>query len=186
MKVSGCNKLSLHPHTGHWFRALNLKHWKSRLSTSHTKSARSRFSAATLTEPRYRILYLGENHQVAIYEVGALLGDPNSPLSSPNGSWALMSLDVRLYKVADLSDPAEQKLISTNDQELTGIWPACGGNAPTQKLGAALHAVADLEGFIFPSSKTGSRNLAIFMDKLDKRSLIVFTNELDGKTEKLV
>jgi hypothetical protein len=80
MKVSGCNKLSLHPHTGHWFRALNLKHWKSRLSTSHTKSARSRFSAATPAASLYRILYLGENHQVAIYEVGALLGNPNSPL----------------------------------------------------------------------------------------------------------
>jgi hypothetical protein len=97
-----------------------------------------------------------------------------------------MSLDVRLYNVADLSDSAQQRLIATNDQELTGSWAASGGKAPTQTLGAALHAIPDVEGFIFPSSKAGSRNLAIFMDKLDKRSLIVFTNELDGITEKLI
>jgi hypothetical protein len=28
--------------------------------------------------------------------------------------------------------------------------------------------------------------LARFMDKLDKRSLITFENELDGKTERLI
>lgn len=185
MRVSGCSKLSLHPLTGHWFRALNLKHWKTRLLTDHTRFVRSRFSSATSASPLYRILYLGENHQVAIYEVGALLGDPTAPLSSPRGSWALMSLHVRLYNVADLSDPDQQKLISTNDQELTGVWANNPGAAPTQKLGAALHAIPSLEGFIFPSSKAGSCNLAVFMDKLDKRSVIAFDNELDGITEML-
>jgi hypothetical protein len=185
MKVSGCGKLSLHPLTGHWFRALNLKHWKARLLSDHTRSSRSRFSSGTLASPLYRILYLGENHQVAIYEVGALLGDPIAPLSSPKGSWALMSLHVQLYNVADLSDPGQQKLISTNDQELTGVWVNDPVAAPTQKLGAALHANPALEGFIFPSSKARSRNLAIFMDKLDKRSKITFNNELDGRSESL-
>src|SRR5580700_4066300 len=110
MRLAGCSKLSLHPLTGHWFRALNLKHWKTRLLTDHTRSVRSRFSSATSASPLYRILDLGENHQVAIYEVGALLGDPNAPLSSRRGSWALMSLHVRLHNVADLSDPGQQKL----------------------------------------------------------------------------
>jgi len=96
-----------------------------------------------------------------------------------------MSLHVRLYNVADLSDPDQQKLISTNDQELTGVWANNPGAAPTQKLGAALHAIPSLEGFIFPSSKAGSCNLAVFMDKLDKRSVIAFDNELDGITEML-
>src|SRR4051794_28287986 len=104
MKVAGCSKLSLHPLTGHWFRALNLKHWKTRLLSDHSKTSRSRFSSATSASPLYRILYLGENHQVAIFEVGALLGDPNSPISSPRGSWILMNLYVRIYNVTDLSD----------------------------------------------------------------------------------
>ncbi len=185
MKVSGCDRLSRHPLTGHWYRALNLKHWKTRLDTSHTKVVRSRFSAATLSSPLFRVLYLGENHQVAIYEVGALLGDPNAPISSPRGSWLLMSLQVRLDHVVDLCDPAQQKLISTNDQELTGVWANASGRAPTQDLGAALYALPDLEGFLFPSSKAGSRNLAVFMDKLGGRSHITFPNELDGKIESL-
>lgn len=98
----------------------------------------------------------------------------------------LMSLHVRLHHVADLCDPAQQKLISTNDQELTGVWANNPAAAPTQTLGAALHAIPDFEGFVFPSSKAGSRNLAIFMDKLDKRSVINFNNELDRITENLV
>jgi hypothetical protein len=129
---------------------------------------------------------LGENHQVAIYEVGALLGDPNAPLSSPKGSWVLMSLQVTLYHVADLCDASQQKLISTNDQELTGLWANSSGAAPTQQLGEALHAVPFLEGFVFPSSRVGSRNLAIFPDKLDIRSSIIFQNDLDLKTERVV
>lgn len=94
MKTGGCAKLSLRPRTGTWFRALNLRHWRTRLSTEHSRTSRSRFSHASATAPLDRILYLGENHQVAIYEVGALLGDPNAPLSSPRGSWVLMSLQV--------------------------------------------------------------------------------------------
>jgi hypothetical protein len=97
-----------------------------------------------------------------------------------------MSLHVRLHHVADLSDAAQQKLISTNDQELTGVWANTPGSAPTQDLGGALYALSDLEGFIFPSSKAGSRNLAIFTDKLDSRSGITFQNELNGTTESLV
>jgi RES domain len=79
---------------------------------------------------------------------------------------------------------SQQKLISTNDQELTGVWANSSGAAPTQQLGAALHAIPFLEGFVFPSSKVGSRNLAIFPDKLDVRSSIIFLNELDTKNER--
>ncbi len=186
MKTGGCAKLSLQPQTGTWFRALNLRHWRSRLNTDHSRTSRSRFSDASVATPLYRILYLGENHQVAIYEVGALLGDPNAPLSSPKGSWVLMSLQVTLYHVADLCNITQQRLISTNDQVLTGAWANSSVAAPTHQLGAALHALPFLEGFIFPSSKVGSRNLAIFPDKLDARSSIVFQNELDMKKEQFV
>ncbi len=186
MKTGGCAKLSLRPRTGTWFRALSLRHWKTRLSTEHSRVSRSRFSNASAASPLYRVLYLGENHQVAIYEVGALLGDPNAPLSSPKGSWVLMSLQVTLYHVADLCDAIQQKLISTNDQELTGLWANSSGAAPTQQLGEALYAVPLLEGFVFPSSKVGSRNLAIFPDKLDSRSSIIFQNDLDYRTERII
>lgn len=76
--------------------------------TDHSRTSRIRLSNASASSSLYRILYLGENHQVAIYEVGALLGNPNSPVSSPKGSWVLMSLQVTLHHVADLCDPSQQ------------------------------------------------------------------------------
>jgi hypothetical protein len=186
MKLSGCGKLLLKPHTGHWFRALSLRHWNTRLSTTHSKIYSSRFSDASAAVPSYGMLYLGENHQVAIYEVGALLGDPNDPISNPRGSWALMSIQVTLHHIADISIPAQQKIISTNHQELTGSWINSPRPVPTHQLGAALHAVPDLEGFLYPSAKSESRNLAVFMDKLKKRSSISFFNELTNNSESIV
>jgi hypothetical protein len=109
MKTGGCAKRSLRPRTGTGLRALNLRHWKTRLSTDQSRVSRSRFSSASAAAPLYRVLYLGENCQVAIYEVGALLGDPNAPLSSPKGSWVLMSLQITPYHVADLCDASQQK-----------------------------------------------------------------------------
>jgi len=132
------------------------------------------------------MLYLGENHQVAIFEVGVLLGDPDDPISNPKGAWALMSIQVTLHHIADISDPAQQKIISTNHQELTGSWINSPRPVPTHRLGAALHAVPDLEGFLYPSAKSNNRNLAVFMDKLTKRSSISFLNELINKSELLV
>jgi hypothetical protein len=97
-----------------------------------------------------------------------------------------MSLHVRLHSVADLCDADQQKLISTTSHELTGSWVNDPAASPTQLLGAALHARPDVEGILFPSSKAGSRNVEIFMDKLNKRSIITFENELDRVKESLI
>ena len=183
MNLAGCKKLTLSPLTGYWFRALRLRHWDTRLQTGHSKTRSSRLSDAS--SPSYRMLYLGENHQVAIYEVGALLGDPNDPQSNPKGSWALMSIHVVLHRVVDLSDRAQQQLVATNSQELTGTWLNGPTPAPTQQLGAALYEIPRLEGFVYPSAKSKSRNLAVFMDKLGKRSKITFDNELADQQETL-
>jgi hypothetical protein len=117
--------------------------------------------------------------------VGALLGDPNDPQSNPKWSWALMSIEIVLHHVADLSNPTQQQIIKTNLQELTGSWLNGPIPAPTQQLGAALYALSDLEGFVYPSAKSQSRNLAVFMDKLDKKSSITFFNEINGQLEAL-
>jgi hypothetical protein len=185
MKTARCGKLTLKPLTGFWYRALRVKYWDTRLSTLQSVTSTSRFSAASPTNSLYRLLYLGENHQIVLYEVGALLGMPTSPASNP-GSWVIMSLDVCLHFVVNLCDPLQQKILATNDRELTGIWPNASLATPTQKLGAALYAVPQLEAVVVPSSKpSGGRNLIVFPDKLDPRSSILFHNELDQKSEKL-
>lgn len=162
-----------------------MRHWNNRLLTEHTRSFRTRFNPAGPPSPLYRVLYLGGNHQVAIYEVGALLGDPMAPVSNPRGSWALMSLKVRLHRVVDLTDPDQQNLIATNEQELTGNWVNYSGGAPTQILGATLNAMSNIEGIIVPSAKAGSQCLVVFMDNIDPHSLIECHNEISGLKERL-
>jgi hypothetical protein len=93
---------------------------------------------------------------------------------------------VQLHHIADISKPAQWKIISTNHQELTGSWINSPRPVPTHQLGAALHAVPDLEGFLYPSAKSNNRNLAIFMDKLTKRSSISFFNEVTNISESLI
>ncbi len=185
MKASACAKLTRRPLTGHWFRALRLKHWTTRLSSSHSAISPSRFSSATPTKPRHRIVYLGENHQVAIHEVGALLGDPSAPVSNPKGSWAILSFEVILNQIVDLTDSTQQKIISTNTSELNGNWVNASGVSPTQELGDSLFGLLGLEGFLFNSSKVKAKGLAIFPEKLGSSSAVKLINEITMKTELL-
>jgi hypothetical protein len=185
MNLGACVRLRFVPINGWWYRALGLKHWPTRLSTEHSRRVASRFSAAEEGSPRYPTLYLGENHQVVFYEVGALLGSPLDPVCNPRGSWVVMALRVVLDSIADLSDDSQLKILRTSRQELTGPWEGSFAPVPTQQLGAALHATEGVEGVVFPSSKPLGRNLVIFPDKLGPRSHIVFHNELDGREERL-
>jgi hypothetical protein len=145
----------------------------------------SRFSAATVARPLYRIVYLGETHQVAIHEVRALLGDPQAPIANPKGSWAILSLQVVLDQIVDLSLPHQQRIIATNHAELTGNWSNDPGVAPTQALGQSLYNLPGLEGFIYPSSLVNGLCLGIFPDKLGPRSSITFLNEITNRQELL-
>jgi hypothetical protein len=128
--------------------------------------------------PLHRILYLGETHQVAIQEAGALLGDPAAPIANPKGSWVILNLDVVLDQIVDLCHPMHQRILRTNASELTGNWRNATGPAPTQRLGQALFEQPGLEGFLYPSSRVDARCLLVFPDKLGPRSLNRFENEL--------
>jgi hypothetical protein len=188
MKLGNCGKLAHHPLSGHWFRALELKYFETRLATEHTRIGASRFSPASQTAPLHRILYLAENHQVALFEFGALYGSPTDPIANPTRSLQLLSLEVKLCRVADLSDEGERRLIGTSFQELTGNWRnSPDPDVPTHRLVRALFRVNGLEGFVFPSSKpSGGKNLVVFPDKLDaNRSSILFRNDLNGDLERL-
>jgi hypothetical protein len=185
MTVSGCAWLTLRPLTGYWYRAVSLKHWDSRLSSDQSRITRSRFSSGTASTPLYRIIYLGETHQVAIHEVRALLGDPSAPIANSRGSWAILSLNVVLDQIVDLSESSEQRLIATNQSELTGNWRNHPGVPPTHELGHALYSLPGLEGFLYKSSLLDALCLAVFPDKLGPRSSIIFENEITGKRERL-
>lgn len=162
----------------------------------------SRFSGATLISPGFQILYLAENHLVALFEVGALLGSPATPgasLPSPHSSWTLLNVAVHLSKVLDFTDPARQQYLATTAQELTGDWRGyqlrgqCGtvslpvGIAPTQALGQTLFNEPGLEGLFTLSAKVPyHRVLVVFPQKLAPKSKVSWHNPVTNKTESIV
>ena len=85
MKPSACQKLTLSPLTGTWYRAIRQEHWETRLSARHTTTIATRFNAGAVENPSYQVLYLAQNHQVARYEVRALMGKPEAPIPEAPG-----------------------------------------------------------------------------------------------------
>jgi hypothetical protein len=189
MRPSACRRLELGPLTGTWYRAIRQEHWKTRLTARHTITATGRFSAGSLANPAYPILYLAQDHQLVLFEVRALVGKPEFPIPDPRTTWTVLPLDVTLRVVADLTDAAEQKRIGTSAQELTGKWDQYKrpGRAPTPRLGAALFALPGLEGFLVPTAVPGisGKNLIVFPEKLKAESRIEFRNSNSGRIERL-
>jgi hypothetical protein len=188
MRLSACDRLVLGPLTGTWFRAIPQEHWKTRLSARHTVTIATRFSAGTPASPEYQVLYLAQNHQLALFEVRALLAEPEAPIPDPRRTWTVLPLSVTLEAVANLTNPAEQRRIGTSAQELTGKWDQYkqSGRAPTQRLGAALFELPGLEGFLVPTAVPGisGTNLAVFPEKRKARSRIAFRNPDSGRIER--
>jgi hypothetical protein len=163
----------------------------------------SRFNIGSAASPQFEILYLAENHMVALFEVQALLG---SPLSSggivphPRRAWTILNVAVNLQNVVDLTDPAAQGALNLNmsAQELTGDWRGYQlrsslssvkgpvGKAPTQELGEALYAVPGVEGFRSLSAKLSDQMaLVVFPQKLQPGSFIQFSDPATGKTHSI-
>jgi hypothetical protein len=188
MRLSACHRLILSPLTGHWYRAIRQEHWETRLSARHTTTVATRFNAGSVEKPSYQIVYLSRDHQLALFEVRALLGKPESPIPDPQNTWTTLNFNVALQSVADLTKPGEQGRIGISVQELTGKWDQYGrsGKAPTQLLGAALFQVPDLEGFLVPTAvpEISGVNLIVFPEKLKPRSRIEFGNPVTRAIER--
>jgi hypothetical protein len=189
MRLSACRRLELGPLTGTWYRAIRQEHWETRLSARHTITVTTRFSAGSPANPAYQVLYLAQDHQLALFEVRALGGSPEAPIPDPRMTWTVLPLVVTLRAVADLTDPVEQRQIGMSAQELTGKWDQHKGSerAPTQRLGAALFELPGLDGFLVPTAIPGvsGKNLVVFPEKLKARSRIEFRNPKSGRIERL-
>ena len=198
MNVSGVSRLTKRPLTGTWYRAIRPHFWQTALATSYTSNVESRFSDGANGLRPYQTLYVAENPQIALFEVGALFGSPTLPgglVPNPASSWTMLNVSVTLQTVVDLSLQSEQIKVDTSVQELTGDWRGYRERsamtavkepfdvpAPTQELGAALFALADIEGFIAVSAKLPyCQNLVIFPEKLQAGSSVVFSYPATGE-----
>jgi RES domain-containing protein len=126
VNLSACSALARGPEAGVWYRAIQPQHWQTALSTVQSKVIPSRFNAGPTASPQFEILYLSENHTVALFEVEALFGSPWQPtgllISNPKQAWIIINVTVRLQNVADLTQVSQQNLLGTMAQELTGDW----------------------------------------------------------------
>lgn len=200
MKASAAALLTTRPHAGYWYRAVPLQHYRTLLAFHQTMTASSRFGAGDSRNP-YALLYLSENHHVALLETEALIGStqPGHILfPNPQHSWAIITVRVRLAAIADLTAGSQRKLLRTTVQELTGDWMGYRRRraqsptqfpfteVPTQRLGAALASVPGLEGFLTWSARDSSlKNLVVFPDKLRSGSTITFVNPITGKVDRI-
>jgi RES domain-containing protein len=181
--AGNASRLARVPHTGTWYRAVAPRFISSAISTAHTKTIASRFSPASSANPGFEILYLAENHLVAMFEAQALFGSPLTPggvVPHPTASLVTLAIRTQLTAVVDLSDATQATVVGTNAQELTGDWrgyqqrgpgtsvSAPTGKAPTQELGEQLFALCpDVQGFLTLSARLPYyRILGIFPQRL--------------------
>ena len=202
MKLSACPGLPTRPVSRTWYRAVQLRHYRSLLATSHTATIPGRFNAGSMARPGFEILYFAENHSVALFEVQALLGSPYPGFAfapNPASSWAVVNVHARLQYVIDLTVPAHRRTIRATVQELTGDWrgyllrnptPRLSAphwsNVPTQRLGHALHAIPQVEGFMTFSARVANRkNLIVFPKKLHTGSSLRFRDPVTGAVTRI-
>ncbi len=173
MNLTACKRLALQPINAIWYRAISAEHWETALRTDQTVRGPTRFNSGRATKSPFEVLYLAENQLVTFYEVGALLGPPDQPVAHPSKSKTIpIDVRVRLHFVADLTDLLQQALLEITAQELTGNWKIYPpGEAPTQRLGAALFATRNVEGFLAISAELPlCKTLIVFPKKLRKGS----------------
>jgi hypothetical protein len=188
MKLIACRLLPLQPVNNTWYRAIAAEHLNTALQTSHTALVASRFNPGNAGRTRFEILYLAENQIVAFYEVGAIFGPPHQAVANP-GKSKMMPIDVtvRLQSVVDVTGPAQQALLETSVQELTGNWDTYApAIAPTQRPGAALFRTKNVEGFLAISARLPAcKTLIVFPQKLRKGSQLIFDDPITGKTHRI-
>lgn len=202
MNLTACRSLRARPLTGTWYRAIRAHHFGTALAYSHTATIPGRFNAGSIARPGFPILYFGEDHQVTLFEVAALLGSPlpgQAYVPNPASPWTVINVTVNLSRIVDLSRRSQRALIATTTQELTGDWrgyalrtpaPPVSApwwtNVPTQRLGAALQARRSVEGFLNWSAKVPTRrNLIVFPDRLRTGSFIRFVDPASGASHSI-
>src|SRR4051794_9229139 len=103
MRLAACGTLATIPLTGTWYRAIQLKFWNSLLATAHTATIPGRFNAGNAAHPGFEILYFAEDHQVALFEVQALLGSPYpgaTYVPNPSAPWVVINVGIQLSQIA--------------------------------------------------------------------------------------
>lgn len=124
----------------------------------------------------FEALYLADTPLTALQEINLVRVTDAAILSAKSSPRLLLSVEVALSAVLDMTTAQTQSKLSTNLQELTGSWlviSASGQAAPTQTLGAAAYRQKNVEALRVPSAQDPSAtNLVIFPDRLHQGSQV--------------
>lgn len=124
----------------------------------------------------FEALYLADTPLTALQEINLIKVTDEAILSAKSSPRLLLSVEVTLFALLDITTSQMQTALSTNLQELTGSWlvtNASGQTAPTQVLGAAAYSLKTIEGLRVPSAQNPrATNLVIFPDRLCQGSRV--------------
>jgi RES domain-containing protein len=114
----------------------------------------------------FEVLYLSDTIITASQEIEMVVFSGDRCIQIQHDSKILLSVSYELKNILDLTNPKIQKLLGTNEQELTGSWRGLQ-SAPTQKLGRIAYETQRISALKFPSAKrSGAFNFAIFNDRV--------------------
>lgn len=124
----------------------------------------------------FEALYLADTPLTALQEINLIKVTDEAILSAKSSPRLLLSVEVTLFAVLDVTTSQVQNTLSTSLQELTGSWlvtNASDQTAPTQALGAATYSLKTVEALRVPSAQDPSAtNLVIFPDRLRQGSQV--------------
>lgn len=124
----------------------------------------------------FEALYLADTPLTALQEINLVRVTDAAILSAKSAPRLLLSVEVALSGVLDITDAEVQDALGTNLQELTGSWLALnarGQLAPTQALGAAADEHGAVEALRVPSAQDPrAANLVVFPGRLRPSSRV--------------
>lgn len=165
-----------------WYRAVPIAHRGAPLGTG---AAISRFCPVG---GAYHLIYLAEDPTTAYLEVQAVVRSAHLPRPLPVAlhRYVVHPITVGGIQAVDFGDDGARRRIQASVQELTGnwkdyphrpptgTWPSVRSNhaaAPTQTLGAQIHAVQHIASFLSASAYNATRsNLIIFPTRVTLNS----------------
>lgn len=124
----------------------------------------------------FEALYLADTPLTALQEINLIKVTDEAILGVKSSPRLLLSVEVTLSAVLDMTVPQTQEFLNTNMQELTGSWlamNAAGRLAPTQVLGAAAYGQGTIEALRVPSAQDSqATNLVILPERLQQGSRV--------------
>lgn len=124
-----------------------------------------------------RVLYLADDQITCLHEAQAF--------GFPATAVAIIPVQYNLHSVVDLRDANVQKMLATDQTELSFNFrslSAGAGPSPTQSLGEQSAAIGRIDGLLYESpARPGSTNLAIIESALSRLRSSLVVNDPNNK-----